>query len=49
MHCIRHALHKLTFGFGKPDQENIGVVNDTDDPGDQHNEDVANDNLGPYG
>ena len=49
MHWMRPALHKLTFGFRKPNQENVGVVDDTDEPGDQDNEDVANDDLGPDG
>ena len=49
MHWMRPALHKLTFGFWKPNQENVGVVDDTDEPGDQDNEDVANDDLGPNG
>ena len=39
----------LTFGLGEPDEENVGVVDDADDPGDENDKNVADDHLGAHG
>ena len=42
-----HGL--VVLGLGQPDEENVGVVDDSDDPRHQHNEDVADEDLGLHG
>ena len=39
----------LTFCFGQPDEEDVRVVDDADDPGDKYDKDVADDDLGTDG
>ena len=43
----QHSL--IVLSLWKPDKEDICIVNDSNDPGDEHDKDVADDDLGADG
>ena len=42
----QHEHRLVVFRLGQPDEEDVGVVDDADDPRDEHDEDVADEDLG---
>lgn len=42
------VARRLTFGLWKPNEENIGIVNDANDEGDEHDKNIADDHLWSY-